>query len=428
MGKKIVTLENVNPNFKNMEYAVLGPLAIRSAEIEGELKKGVPKPFNEVIRANFGDCQAMGQKPLTFIRQVLSLCANPALMTDDRFPDDVKERAKNILNACGGSVGVYTECTGLELVKRHIAQFIERRDGFPASYSDIVLRTGATEAIQNVLYLINHPINGTRAGVMIPIPQYPLYSSTIAEYGMHQINYYLDEDNGWGLNIGELRRSLNEAKKTCVPRALIVNNPGNPSGAVLTYENIQEIIKFAFEEKLLLMADEVYQGNVYGGKKFHSFKKVLMEMGDPYSRMEMVSFMSASKGYMGECGLRSGYAELINFSPDIKTMLLKLAAVSLCPNVLGQVAMYCAMNPPQKGEPSYDLFMKKAKSVGQTPDFFYVMQLLENTGVCVVPGSAFGQRPGTFHFRITIIPQPERMKIVLQKIEEFHNKFLEEYK
>ncbi|GBO26387.1 Alanine aminotransferase 2 [Araneus ventricosus] len=103
MEKKIVTLENMNPNFKNMEYAVCGPLSIRTSEIENELKQGVKKPFNEVIRANIGDCQAMGQKPITFIRQVLTLCTYPALMTDDRFPDDVKERARNIINACGGN-------------------------------------------------------------------------------------------------------------------------------------------------------------------------------------------------------------------------------------------------------------------------------------------------------------------------------------
>ncbi|GBN25979.1 Alanine aminotransferase 2 [Araneus ventricosus] len=443
------------------------------------VRRGVQKPFSEVIRAHIGDCQAMGQKPITFIRQVLTLCTYPALMTDDRFPDDVKERAQNIINACGGnSIGVYTESTGLEIIKRHIAQYIERRDGFPANYSDIMLRKGANEGIKNILCLMNHSSNGKRAGVMIPIPQYPIYSATLAVYGMQQINYYLDEDNAWALNIAELKRSINESRESCEPRALVVINPGNPTGSVLTYENIQEIIKFAFEEKLLIMADEVYQDNVYApGMQFHSFKKVLMEMGEPYKKMELVSFMSASKGYMGECGFRSGYAELVNFSPDVKTMLFKVATGSSCPSVLGQATMYCVVNPPQEGEPSYDLFIKektailqslkerallvektfnrmkgikcnavagamyafprlilpekaiqKAKSLGQAPDFFYAMQLLENTGICVVPGSGFGQMPGTFHFRTTILPQLDKLKIMLEKFEEFHNKFLEEYK
>ncbi|CAL1283739.1 unnamed protein product [Larinioides sclopetarius] len=477
--KKIVTLENMNPNFKNMEYAVCGPLSIRTSEIEQELKQGIKKPFNEVIRANIGDCQMMGQKPITFIRQVLTLCTYPALMSDDRFPDDVKERARNIINACGGnSIGVYTESTGLEIVKRHVAEYIERRDGFPANYSDIMLRTGASEGINNVLFMLNHSKNCKRPGVMIPIPHYPLFSATLAEYGMQQINYYLDEDNAWALNISELKRSLMESRKSCEPRALVIINPGNPTGSVLTYENIQEIIKFAFEEKLLIIADEVYQDNVYApGMQFHSFKKVLMAMGEPYKKMELVSIMSVSKGYVGESGVRGGYAELLNLCPDVKKMLFKFASATSCPNVSGQATVYCMVNPPQEWEPSYDLFIKektailqslkeralliektlnkmkgikcnavagamyafprltlpekaiqKAKSLGQAPDFFYVMQLLESTGIFVVPGNGFGQVPGTFHFRITILPQPEKLKIMLQNLENFHNKFLEEYK
>ncbi|GBN13855.1 Alanine aminotransferase 1, partial [Araneus ventricosus] len=109
--------------------------------------------------------------------------------------------------------------------------------------------------------------------------------------------------------------------------------------SVLTYENIQEIIKFAFEEKLLIIADEVYQDNVYASDmQFHSFKKVLMEMGEPYKKMELVSLMSASKGYMGESGVRGGYAEIVNFCPDVKKMLFKFASATSCPNVLGQVS------------------------------------------------------------------------------------------
>ncbi|KIH42951.1 hypothetical protein ANCDUO_27057 [Ancylostoma duodenale] len=70
----------------------------------------------------------------------------------------------------------------------------------------------------------------------------------------------------------------------------------------------------------------------------------------------------------------------------------------------------------------------KAKSLGQEPDFFYAMQLLESTGVCIVPGSGFGQKQGTYHFRTTILPQPELMKDMLTRFKSFHTKFLQEYK
>lgn len=67
---------------------------------------------------------------------------------------------------------------------------------------------------------------------MIPIPQYPLYSASLAEYGLQQVGYYLDEASNWGLSTDELERSLQEARKHCNPRALVVINPGNPTGQV----------------------------------------------------------------------------------------------------------------------------------------------------------------------------------------------------
>lgn len=65
---------------------------------------------------------------------------------------------------------------------------------------------------------------------MIPVPQYPLYSATLSEYGAYPIEYYLDENNGWALNIDELERSINESKGRCVPRGIVIINPGNPTG------------------------------------------------------------------------------------------------------------------------------------------------------------------------------------------------------
>lgn len=65
---------------------------------------------------------------------------------------------------------------------------------------------------------------------MIPVPQYPLYSATLAEYGAHQIAYYLDEENNWALDIDELERALKESQPHCVPRGIVIINPGNPTG------------------------------------------------------------------------------------------------------------------------------------------------------------------------------------------------------
>lgn len=376
------------------------------------------------------------------------------------------------------NIKIFNYFLGIEVIRRHCAEYIERRDGIPSDPNNIILSAGASGSIKAILALLKCDINGKRPGVMVPIPQYPLYSATIAEFDMEQVGYYLNESKHWGLDISELQRSIDEAKKVSTPRAIVVINPGNPTGQVLSRENIEEIIKFAYKENLFIFADEVYQDNIYAsGSKFYSFKKVITEMGAPYNKMDMASFMSCSKGYMGECGIRGGYAELFNVCSDVQAALNKSISAQLCPTTVGQACIDCVVNPPRPGEPSYDLFMKEkngvlqslkeraemvantfnsiegfscntvqgamyafpqfklppkaieaAKKAGQTPDTFYAFQLLENTGICIVPGAGFGQKPGTYHFRTTILPQKEKLKEMLELFRKFHEKFMAEYK
>merc|ERR1719382_947483 len=79
-------------------------------------------------------------------------------------------------------------------------------------------------------------------------------------------------------------------------------------------------------------------------------------MGAPYNSMELASFMSCSKGYMGECGIRGGYAEVVNMEADVKAMLMKSISAKLCPTVIGQTCMDVVVNPPRPGEASYEEF------------------------------------------------------------------------
>ncbi|XP_060802433.1 alanine aminotransferase 1 [Amyelois transitella] len=478
MASKAVTLENINPNIVKLEYAVRGPLVIRATEIAKELEKGAQKPFKRVINANIGDAHAMGQTPITFIRQVLACVSMPELIEKSNYPADVKQRATELLSSCGGgSMGSYTASHGIEMIRRHVAEYIERRDGHKSDWQNIVLTSGASNGIKNCLQLFCNDIGGKPSGVMVPIPQYPLYSASLAEYGLGQVGYYLDEENQWGLDVDELERSLAEASKQFNVRAIVVINPGNPTGQVLTRDNIEAIIKFANKHNLFIFADEVYQDNVYAeGSKFFSFKKVMTEMGPPYSQRELASFMSVSKGYMGECGLRGGWMELCNVQADVQAQLYKAISAMLCPTTLGQTAVDCVARPPFPGEPSYNLWkserdavlaslnkrarmiaetfnsmegftcnivqgamyafpridlppkaIEAAKKEGKTPDTFYAFKLLEETGICIVPGSGFGQRPGTFHFRTTILPQPALLQEMLDIFQKFHKKFSSEY-
>lgn len=478
MSEHCLRLDNMNPAIKKMEYAVRGPLVIRATAIEKELQAGVQKPFTSVIKANIGDAHAMGNKPITFIRQVMALVTHPALINNPEFPDDVKERAKMILGGCkGGDVGSYSDSPGVEVIRRHVAKYIEDRDGgIDVDWRNIVLCAGASEGIRAVLKLLKGE-GDKKPAVMIPTPQYPLYSASLAEYDIQQVGYFLNESRNWAMDVAELERSIVEAKNNYNVRAIVIINPGNPTGQVLTRENIENIIKFCYKEKLFIFADEVYQHNVYDkNSAFHSFKKVLTEMGAPYSKMELASFMSCSKGYMGECGIRGGYAELVNMDPEVLAMFHKSISAKLCPTVVGQACMDCVVNPPRPGEPSYQLWKTEtdstlaslatrakivadtlnsiegfscntvqgamyafptiklpekaiaaAREAGQEPDVFYAFSLLEATGVCIIPGSGFGQVPGTYHFRTTILPMEEMISEMLGRVKKFHINFLKEF-
>uniref|UniRef100_A0A5F8H3G7 alanine transaminase n=1 Tax=Monodelphis domestica TaxID=13616 RepID=A0A5F8H3G7_MONDO len=358
--ERILTPESMNPLVKAVEYAVRGPILLKAGEIELELQRGIKKPFTEVIKANIGDAHAMGQQPITFLRQVVALCTYPNLLDSPSFPEDAKNRARRILKACGGnSLGAYSASQGVNCIREDVAAYIERRDGgVPADPDNIYLTTGASDGITTILKILVSGGGKSRTGVLIPIPQYPLYSAVISELDAIQVNYYLDEENCWALDVNELRRAVTEAKEYCNPKVLCIINPGNPTGQVQSRKCIEEVIHFAWEEKLFLLADEVYQDNVYAKDcQFHSFKKVLYEMGPEYSNnVELASFHSTSKGYMGECGYRGGYMEVINLHPEIKEQLVKMLSVRLCPPVSGQAAMDIVVNPPVPGEESFEQF------------------------------------------------------------------------
>ncbi|XP_061200250.1 alanine aminotransferase 2-like, partial [Neopsephotus bourkii] len=318
----------------------------------------------------------------------------------------------------------------------------------------------------------------SRTAVLVPVPQYPLYGAAIVELEAVQAGYRLDEERAWGLDPAELRRALREGRERGCPRVLCVINPGNPTGQVQSRECIEEVIKFAYEERLFLMADEVYQDNVYAeGSVFHSFKKVLFEMGPPYrDTVELASFHSLSKGFTGECGFRAGFVEVLNLHPGVLQELSKVVSVRLCPPVPGQILLGALLHPPGPGEPSYQRYVEEkaavlqalaakarltqealngtegircnpvqgamyafpciqlperacteATAVGQAPDMFFCLRLLEETGICLVPGSGFGQREGTFHFRMTILPPIEKLKVLLEKLCSFYTKFVKEF-
>lgn len=465
----------LNPRIKNVQYAVRGELAIKSEKYREMLKNpNHGLPFNKVITANIGNPQQKGldQPPLTFGRQVAALLEYPPLMDSGKniFPADTISRAKELYSEIG-SIGAYSQSQGIPFIRKSVADFIERRDGYPSNPNHIFLTAGASSGVN---LLINFLISDDKSGVLIPIPQYPLYTATLAQYGGIPLPYYLDEtERGWGTSTEEVERAIKKGIEEGVkPKALAIINPGNPVGSVLTYEEQESLVKLCEKYSIVLLADEVYQSNIHTkDAKFTSFKKVV---GDLKSNVALVSFHSISKGVTGECGRRGGYFECVNVPDETVALLYKMVSVGLCPTVGGQVGVDCMVRPPVEGEESYELWKKEtdtihkalaerthlmaarlnvlpgmscapspgalylfprlhlpekalqaAKEAGRTPDNFYAIALLDQTGICVVSGDGFGQKEGQAHFRLTCLCSG--VEAYVDQLEKFHRAFMQKY-
>jgi aspartate/methionine/tyrosine aminotransferase len=469
----MITAKDLNRRLLDAEYAVRGPIVIRAQQLEEQGKK--------IIYCNIGNPQALKQKPLTFLRQMLSLVEYPELLSKPdvlkHYSHDLVERARQLLERHPHGTGAYTQSTGIPFIRQAVADFIQKRDSIPTSKDLIILTDGASKGVQAVLTALLKEKND---GFMIPIPQYPLYSASLTLYGGNQIGYFLDEENSWQLSEQILTESISKAKREGInPVGIVVINPGNPTGAVLSYDNIKMIVGFAKQNHLCIIADEVYQENVYDPQsKFFSFAKVMHDLEE--TDVTLFSLHSVSKGFLGECGHRGGYLELRNLPDDVMAQFVKLQSISLCANVSGQIATYLMVSPPKQGDESHEIYArerngilsslkKRAEILGngvnqidgmsvdipqgamyafvriQLPpekdvdvscmspeerlayeskrDSDYCMQLLEETGICVVPGSGFGQRPGTLHFRTTFLPPQNEIEELVVNLKQFHERY-----
>jgi aspartate/methionine/tyrosine aminotransferase len=242
------------------------------------------------------------------------------------------------------------------------------------------------------------------------------------------------------------------------------------------------VIRFARRHGLVIIADEVYQENVYAAaSKFHSFARIMHDMEE--TDVTLFSLHSVSKGFFGECGHRGGYMEMRNIPDDVRSEFIKLQSISLCANLPGQFVTYMMVQPPVEGDESYALYISekdailrelkiKAEILGaginaiegmsleipqgamyafvrfelpiprgidpaaMSPgevlafetrrDTEYCLSLLEETGICVVPGSGFGQRPGTLHFRTTFLPPRDEIEGFVTKLRSFHEQYVRE--
>lgn len=234
------------------------------------------------------------------------------------------------------------------------------RDGYPSSQTDVYLSNGASSGVNTLLHVI---CAKPETGILVPIPQYPLYTASLSVLDARCVPYYLEESQAWGTNLQAIEESYSKAiSEGTDVKAIVIINPGNPTGASLSAEDIKAVLKFAAEKHLVVIADEVYQTNVFIGE-FISFKKALRDLQKEtpgkYDDIELASLHSVSKGMVGECGHRGGYFELVGFERAVVEQIYKFISIQLCPPVLGQCIVELMVNPPKEGEPSYELYKKE---------------------------------------------------------------------
>lgn len=305
---------------------------------------------------------------------------------------------------------------------------------------DIFVTTGASEAIDICLTaLVNDGEN-----VLTPTPGYPLYTAISSKLQMMENPYYLNEENGWLPDIDDIKSKIND--KT---RAIILINPNNPTGSLYTEENLRQIVDLALEHNLIIFADEIYDKLLFDGKKHISIASLNKDVS-------CITFGGLSKNYMvpgfrigwgivsGRKEILSDYIEAIN-----KILRARLSAnhpeqYGIRPSLEGsQEHLVIAM---EKLTRRRDLTVEMLNSIPgiscvkpegafyafprlhmKQPDSHFASELIKETGVVVVPGSGFGQVPGTQHFRVVFLPNEKILEKAYKAIGDFYQKYLEKY-
>lgn len=143
---------------------------------------------------------------MTWIRQGLALADYPEMLKDEefskKFPEDIKNRISTYLSHLPGGTGAYSSSNGGLILRKEVASGIELRDGFPCDPSSIFLTDGASVGVH---LLFKCTLRNKLDGYLVPIPQYPLYSATLALYHGTLVPYYLDESTNWGLDAEHLK-------------------------------------------------------------------------------------------------------------------------------------------------------------------------------------------------------------------------------
>lgn len=350
-----------------------------------------------------------------------------------RTPDEVIYDMRQQLTECEG----YSDAKGLFSARKAIMQYAQLKNIPNVSIGDVYTGNGVSELINICMSALLD--DGDE--ILIPAPDYPLWTAAAKLAGGNPVHYLCDESAGWYPDIRDMERKITDRTK-----GIVVINPNNPTGALYPQDLLQQIVELARKHDLIIFADEIYDRTVMDGKEHVSIASLAPDLF-------CVTFNGLSKshriagyrsGWMilsGDTARAAGYIEGINM----------LSSMRLCANVPAQYVVAPALkNRPQVDElllpggrvyeqrkcicdaiaeidglsavtpeAAFYIFPKiDVKKFGIKDDEQFALDFLREKHVLVVHGGGFNW-PEPDHFRIVYLPEVEVLERSMAKLREF---------
>jgi len=384
-------------------YDIRGPVLEKARQMEEEGQK--------IIKLNIG---------------------NLALFGFDAPDEIVHDMIINMQNASG-----YTDSKGLFAPRKAIMHYTQEKHITGVTIDDVYLGNGASELI---VMSMNALLN-TGDEVLVPAPDYPLWTAAVSLSGGRPVHYVCDEQSGWMPDIEDIKKKI-----TSNTKAIVVINPNNPTGALYSTELLQQIVEVARQHQLIIFADEIYDKVLYDGHAHTS----LASLADD---VLFITFNGLSKNYRS-CGYRAGWMVVSGEKKHAKDYiegLNMLTSMRLCANAPGQYAIQTALGGYQSindlvgpggrllkqrdlahkllndipgvtcVKPKSALYMfprldPKMYPIADDQQFAY--ELLAEERVLIVQGTGFNC-PTTDHFRVVFLPNTDDLTESMGRIARF---------
>jgi len=387
----------------NVCYDIRGPVLARARQMEEE--------GHRIIKLNIG---------------------NPAPFGFEAPEEIVVDVIHNLRDASG-----YSDSKGLFAARKAIMHYCQQKAIAGVGIDDIFIGNGVSELIVMAMQALLN--NGDE--VLVPAPDYPLWTAAVSLTGGTPRHYLCDEGAGWLPDLADIRGKIGPAT-----RAIVLINPNNPTGALYPDDLLREIIGIARQHQLIVFADEIYDKVLYDGATHTSIASLADDV-------LFVTFNGLSKNYRA-CGFRAGWMVVsgeMRHARDYIEGLDMLASMRLCSNVPGQYAIQTALGGHQSildlvapgGRlakqrdlawelltqiPGVTCFKPKAalylfprldpKLYPIADDQQFILELLLEEKVLLVQGTGFNW-PTPDHFRVVFLPNVDDLREAIGRIARF---------